>query len=143
MLDGRAAWGARVLAAFLALGCLAVIVTASLLHPETRGHGTHTQLGLSQCGWVVGLGKPCPTCGMTTAFAFAADLNFWQAFKSQPAGTLLALLAAALFWIGFHVAVFGSALGALCLRALRPRLVWSALGLLLAAWIYKIGTWGE
>lgn len=138
----HAAWTARLLATLTALGCLAVIFVAATLHPEAKGHATHTQLGLAPCGWVVALNKPCPTCGMTTAFSHAANLHFWSALKAQPAGTLLALMAASIFWVALHVAVFGSSLGSLCLRALRPRTVWIALGLLLASWLYKIAVWG-
>ena len=137
----HAAWTARLLAALTALGCVAVIFVAATLHPEAKGHRPHAT-GPGPLRLVVALNKPCPTCGMTTAFSHAANLHFWSALKAQPAGTLLALMAASIFWVALHVAVFGSSLGSLCLRALRPRTVWIALGLLLASWLYKIAVWG-
>ena len=129
------------MAAFLALGALSVLTIAACLTPDPRGDGTHTQLGLPPCGWVVRFNKPCPTCGMTTAFAHAAHLNLWKSFKTQPMGCLLALGTGAAFWLCLHVALTGSHLGRTCARMLTPRWLWAALGLLIAAWAYKYATW--
>ena len=75
---------------------------------------------------------------MTTAFAHAAHGHPVASFRTQPFGALLALAAAGAFWGGLHVAIFGSRLGALGGRLLRPRAVMIAAGLLLAAWGYKV-----
>ncbi len=131
----------RILAALLAAGCLAVLVTAAVLKPATSGHGTHEQLGLPPCGWAAILDKPCPTCGMTTAFAAVASRRPLEAFLIQPMGAVLAVAAAVLFWGAAHVTVFGSRLGSVAGRLARPRFVWSTGGLFLAAWVYKIVTW--
>jgi hypothetical protein len=132
---------ARIGAALVALLMLALLGLAAFLKPAAQGHGTHQQLGLPPCGWVVAFGLPCPTCGMTTAFANAANASPWAAIKAQPAGALLALLVSAGFWASAHVAAFGSRVGPLLASTLRPRLLWPGLGLLIAAWLTKIATW--
>src|SRR5687768_9394164 len=45
----RAPVAARVLALGLALGCLAVLVTAASIGPSREGYGSHTGLGLPSC----------------------------------------------------------------------------------------------
>ncbi|HPO92340.1 MAG TPA: DUF2752 domain-containing protein [Phycisphaerales bacterium] len=134
----RATRGERLVALGLALGILAVLVTAALLSPSGSGMGTHRQLGLPTCGWVAAMGVPCPTCGMTTAFASAAHMQPGRSFIAQPMGALLALVAATGFWGALHVAVFGSRLGTLVGRALRPRLLWVIAGIWCASWVYKV-----
>ncbi len=86
-------------------------------------------------------GIPCPTCGMTTAFARAADGDLGKSFLTQPMGCILALGTSAGFWAAVHVAATGSQLGMVCARLLRPRLLWGVAGAATAAWAYKIATW--
>jgi hypothetical protein len=120
---------------------LAVLVVAARLDPSPRGHGTHTALGMPPCSWASLTGRPCPTCGMTTSFAHAADGNLVAAFVVQPFGALLAIAAVVGFWIAGYVAVTGSyALRALA-RGMSTPMLWLTLGALLAAWVYKLLTW--
>ena len=133
--------GGRVLAALVCLACGAVLGAAAWVTPATEGHGTHTQLGMTPCLWATQYGAPCPTCGMTTAFARAADGDFWGGLRAQPFGLLLALGAAAGFWGSLHVAATGSRLGEICGKLLVPRVMWSAVALAGAAWAYKFATW--
>jgi hypothetical protein len=133
--------GARVLAAAIALACLGVLVTAALLDPDTRGHGTHQQLGLPACGWATYFGKPCITCGMTTAFALAADGRLADSFRTQPMGMVLAVLAASTVWAAGHAAVFGSRMDRLLVALLRPGFLWTMGAMLLGAWVYKMVVW--
>lgn len=107
----RVGISARIGAAACASAILAVLCIAAWLRPDSAGHGTHQQLGLFPCGWVMALNKPCPTCGMTTAFAHAADCRFGRSFLTQPMGMVLALGSATIFWGCVHVAVTGSRLG--------------------------------
>ena len=137
----RVSVGHRVLAGLVAGLCLSVLLLAARLTPSPEGHGTHVELGLPACGWAVTLRRPCPTCGMTTAFAHAARAQFVRAARAQPFGLLLALGAAAGFWGSLHVAATGSRLGAWAARMLTPRVLWSAAGLALLAWGYKWMTW--
>lgn len=141
MTPKRATPKDRAVAALGALACLALLLVAALLTPSAGGHGTHTQLRMPECGWISSFDKPCPTCGMTTAFANAADGRFSASFAAQPAGTLLALASAAAFWTLLHTALFGSRIA----RIFRP--LWTTRWLLvfgaalLLAWVYKITTW--
>lgn len=132
---------ARIGAGFIALVCLGILGMATYLKPAPAGHGTHQQLGLPPCGWIVAFGKPCPTCGMTTAFSNAAQLRPIEALRAQPAGAAAALFVAAGFWAAVHVAMFGSRVGYLLASALRPQVLWTALSVLVAGWLYKIVTW--
>ena len=74
------------------IACLWLIKTAVSIVPDTRGYGTHEQLGLERCGYLKQHGHPCPSCGMTTSFAHTVRLQLWQGLKANPAGTLLCLL---------------------------------------------------
>ena len=62
----------RLIAAIVAIVTGGVLFTAWWLTPDTGGNGTHTQLGLPECNWIVFLDMPCPTCGYTTSFSHAA-----------------------------------------------------------------------
>lgn len=134
-------WAGRLWAGAIACGCLVVLGIASWLQPSPAGHGTHTQIGLPACGWAGLFGSPCPTCGMTTAFAHAAEGRPVEAFVAQPFGALLALSTAAALWMALHVAVTGSHLGRVGARLLRPRALWWIAGGAAASWIYKMMTW--
>jgi hypothetical protein len=55
--------------------------------------GTHEQLGLPPCRFLAFTGFPCPSCGLTTSFAYAAHFHFQQAFFASPFGLVLFLAA--------------------------------------------------
>src|SRR5438128_10589032 len=73
-----------------ALGLAAVLGVARWLSPDPRGYGTHTQLGLYPCTFAMVTGRLCPTCGMTTSFAWFARGRFDRSWRANPAGSLLA-----------------------------------------------------
>ncbi len=131
----------RLLAGLGAAGCLVVLGLAAWLHPSPNGHGTHEQMGLPACGWVAAFGKPCPTCGMTTAFAAAAHRDALGAVRAQPMGAALALVTATGFWANLHQMAFGSRIWAICGKLLRPRVLWTVASLWALAWAYKMVTW--
>ncbi len=126
-------WAAVVLAA-----CLTILGVAAYLSPDPRGYGTHEQLGSGPCGMLVTTGLPCPTCGMTTAFAYAVRGQWHRALYAQPAGFILALAT------GFVAIMAASAL----LRGRPPGAWWrridpyhifaGVLVLLLGGWVFKI-----
>jgi len=130
--------GGRLLALLVSAACLAVLVTASQLPPSPTGIGTHTSLGLDECQFAQRTGIPCPTCGMTTSFAWFARGNLAASFYVQPMGGLLAALTAAAFWTGLYIALTGRAVHRL-IRFLPGRyyvallLSWATI-----AWAWKI-----
>jgi hypothetical protein len=65
------------------------VITAAALTPSPSGHGTHTQLGLPPCGFLVFTGYPCPGCGLTTAFAHMVRLQLIGAWHANPFGIVL------------------------------------------------------
>jgi hypothetical protein len=117
-----------------ALGLAGVFAVARRLEPDPRGFGTHTQLGLSPCAFAVITGRRCPTCGMTTAFAWFARGRFDRSWRANPAGSLLAPVCLALIpWL-----VLGAALG----RPLGFRsLEWPLIALLLATVALSLVFW--
>lgn len=133
----------RLVAAVVAAACLAVLLVAAGLSPSPTGHGTHTQIGpfMAPCAWPLLMNMPCPTCGMTTAFAHAADGDLIASFTAQPFGFLLAVGTATGFWAGSFAAVTGSPVGPLLGIMLRPRVVWALAAMGTGAWVYKIVTW--
>lgn len=131
----------RLLAALVAALALALLLVAAGLTPNPAGHGTHAALGLPPCGMVLATGLPCPTCGMTTAFAHAARGDLPASFLAQPMGFLLALSASCAVWIGLYAAATGARVGSILSRMVSPRLLWVLAGLTVAAWLYKIGVW--
>jgi hypothetical protein len=132
----------RLGAGVVAAGCLAVLSAAAWVQPASEGYGTHTQLGLSDCQWAVNLSKPCPTCGMTTSFAWMVRGQPLEAFWTQPFGAVAAVLTAVVFWIVLHSAATGSRSAAvLAARVLRPGILLPAGAVFLAAWGYKVFSW--
>lgn len=131
----------RIFATILAVACLTLLIVAAMLEPSAEGHGTHTALGMPPCSWSISFDRPCPTCGMTTAFAHAADADLVAAATAQPFGAFLAVLTASVFWGAAHVALTGSAIGRYAGRAAKPSILWTVAGSALAAWAYKWFTW--
>lgn len=87
-LDGPIRWWLCLLAA----GLLGLLGVARGLEPDPRGYGTHTQLGLGPCAFSTVTGRFCPTCGMTTAFAWFTRGALGKSWRANPAGCLAALL---------------------------------------------------
>lgn len=128
----------RLLALLLSLSCLGLLATAAQLPPSPTGMGTHTQLGLAECQFAQRTGIPCPTCGMTTSFAWFIRGNLAASFYVQPMGALLAVLTAGAFWAGLYVALTGRPIHRL-IRFLPGRYyVALLLSWALLAWAWKI-----
>lgn len=88
------------MALLLALGIAASLVVVRTLEPDRSGHGTHQQLGLPPCTFVVLFGRRCPTCGGTTAWANLVRGRVADAFSANAGGALLGLIAiAAVPWL--------------------------------------------
>jgi hypothetical protein len=76
--------------ALSALALAGVLGVAARLTPDPRGYGTHTQLGLAPCAFQAVTGTRCPTCGMTTSFAWFVRGRFGRSWRASPVGSLLA-----------------------------------------------------
>ena len=122
----------------IVLGGLATLIAiGGLTTPATAGHGTHEQLGLPPCSWMVDYGIPCPGCGVTTSISLFAHGRPWAAFVNQPFGFVLALGAAVL-----PVATFAAHLRGTDLRPILLRLPWIELviagaTLFTLGWVWK------
>jgi hypothetical protein len=128
-------------AGIVAAVALSLLVTASCLAPSASGHGTHLALGLPPCGFLAAFGKPCPTCGMTTAFARATHGDLAGAFAAQWFGASLAIVSASAFWAGGYIAITGSMLGRAFTPLLRPAVMWMVAACFLAAWAFAMAGW--
>ena len=95
----------RLLAAAAAAGCLGVLIIALWLDPSGSGIGTHERLGLQPCGWAARGGLPCPSCGMTTSFAWLVRGHLAASFYVQPMGAILGLITAMTFWASLYIAI--------------------------------------
>ncbi len=127
----------RLLAGGVVVLSLSWLVLAARLVPAEEGHGTHMQLGLQPCSWLARGYGPCPTCGMTTAFALAAHGRIGQAFVTQPAGALLALLVAMAVWAGGYTLITASPAVRGLKRLAVFRTAWAVGAVVLLSWAYK------
>lgn len=86
--------GGRGLLVAWSLFLLGGFVLAFSLTPDPRGFGTHERLGLPPCTFRALFGIRCPTCGMTTSFAYLTRGRFSQALEANAAGVVLAAACA-------------------------------------------------
>jgi hypothetical protein len=84
-------------------------------------------------------GYPCPSCGMTTAFAHAVRGQLVRAFLAQPAGLALALATGVGAVLAGYVLITGS-WPRLGVAGPSPFVLFlGLLVLLVGAWAFKIG----
>jgi hypothetical protein len=83
----------RLVFGAIGLGLVFLLVIAAALKPSPYHLGTHQQLGLPPCSFLVIFGIPCPTCGMTTAWADLMHGELILAFQANISGVLLAVSA--------------------------------------------------
>ena len=133
-LPARIRWLLVLTAAGLAMS----LAIAGAVEPDPRGYGTHEHLGLRPCTFRVLFNRPCPSCGMTTAWAYAMHGHWLFAFRANAGGALLALAAmlAAVWFLGSAV------LGRWLFRPPSPKWIGlgaSAVGLItLAQWLVRL-----
>ena len=130
----------RVVSVVIVLGAAAFVWILSTVQPDAKGRGTHVQLGLPPCGWVVEHQMPCPTCGVTTAAAHLVRLQPWRAVKTQPFGAALAGFGLWLAFVAAWCLAKKRSFVDYLLRMQPKRIVVWGLGLLLASWAYTIAT---
>jgi len=128
----------RLAALAVGCGCLSVLLVAAWLRPNANGAGTHTQLGMPSCQFMRNTGLPCPSCGMTTSFAYFAHGKVLASVITQPMGAVLALLAAAGAWVGLYIALTGRPVHRLMRFVPSRYYLMPLLVLALLAWGWKI-----
>jgi hypothetical protein len=79
----------------IAIVLVMLLACARWMEPSTTGFGTHRQIGLPPCTTYALFGVKCPSCGMTTAWAFTTRLRFQEALNANMAGTFLCIQAIA------------------------------------------------
>jgi hypothetical protein len=132
---------------FLAVGLIAVFATARWLNPyegdgQPRRMATHQQLGLPPCTFYTLTHLPCPSCGLTTSFAFLAHGDLANSWRANAVGTLLAGFLAVLLPWSLVSAVWGRALGIRSVDRALTCAVGGFMILLLARWLLVLGwTW--
>jgi hypothetical protein len=134
----RVAIGTRLVALAVAGIALSVLITAVRLTPSPTGMETHLALGLSECGFLKNTGLPCPSCGMTTSFAYFVRGNIAASTYVQPMGMILAIVSGMLVWGGGYIAISGRP--AYRMLGVLPggKVLIGVLVLGLAAWAWKI-----
>src|ERR1051326_4605376 len=100
-------WRGRLAALVVMMACLGTLGMAAWLRPEPSGMGSHRQFGLQSCQFERNTGLPCPTCGMTTSFAWFVRGNLLASFYVQPMGAILAMATTMIFWAAGYSAVSG------------------------------------
>ncbi len=128
----------RFTAFFVGIGASLILGVAAWLSPSTDGIGTHRQLGLPQCGWIVAADLPCPTCGMTTAFSYTVRGKLISAFTTQPFGMFLAIGVMFMGLLAFTIAITGRPESAFLYKWMTTNTLFIIVGVAAFAWVYKI-----
>lgn len=128
----------RLAAALFFVASTGLLIVASVLTPESKGYGTHEQLGLPACSFKRTTALPCPSCHMTTAFAYVADGHLIKGFTTQPAGALLALGCALVSLVTLWSLISGMSLTPLGNALFRPKSIVIALVIFFGAWGYTL-----
>jgi hypothetical protein len=130
----------RTIAAVICFATVTPLVIAAQLTPDPAGVGTHEQLGFPSCGLFLATGVPCPTCGMTTAFAHAVRGQWIAAIIAQPAGAALAFAAMLTTLAAAISLATGRGWRLNIYRVSTRKLVIAAVAFAILAWGYKILT---
>ena len=132
----------RITSVIVVLSAAAFVWVLAAIHPDPRGHGTHEQLGMDECGWVVHYQRPCPTCGVTTAATQLVHLRPFKAVVTQPFGAILAGFGLWLAGVAGACLLRGRSFLDYLLRLPQGRIIVWGLVLLLGSWLYKHLTFG-
>jgi hypothetical protein len=100
---------------------------------------THLQLGLPPCNFRMLTGMPCPSCGMTTSFAFLARGDVENSLRANAVGTLLAVLCLACIPWGLWSALRGRTMFIVSVERTITWIVIIFLSLMLIRWVLVIG----
>ena len=127
-------------AKYVTLGLVASagLITARLLQPSPRGVGTHEQLGLPPCVFLHLTGIPCPGCGLTTSFAHAARLQFYESVITQPFGLVVFIIAVLSVPLSMHFIRRRVPWTKFNLSRGRNLVIRLTIALFILSWLYKI-----
>src|SRR5262245_13902745 len=121
----------------LAAALASVFGVAGWLRPDERGYGTHEQLGLPPCAFRAITGIPCPSCGMTTSFAYVVRGQLSRAAWANPGGCLLAIGTVGLIPWCLISAMVGRPLGLRSLDRAAIAAVLLVFGISLLGWMVR------
>jgi hypothetical protein len=134
MRGHRLGWPTRMLLVAAAAGLAGLLGLSRTLDPDPRGYGTHIQLGLRPCAFAALTGRLCPTCGMTTAYAWFVRGRIDRSWRANPAGCAFAAFSIPLISWLFACAVRAEPVGFRNLSG-------PVMGLLLAGCVLSLATW--
>jgi hypothetical protein len=123
-----------------------VFAIAIWLKPNPAGVGTHRQLGLPPCTFMLLTGGvPCPSCGMTTSFSHLIRGQVLGSLAANPVGTLLGTFCLLLIPYGLICGIWGRRLLIKDYEVFLSRCVIVLLVLLFAGWGLRLGArwWTE
>ena len=87
----RFPWWLRIILTVIGGVLIGLLVTAAFLTPNKNGFGTHRQLGLPPCAFTQLVGVRCPSCGMTTSWAYLMRGRLIASQQANTGGMLLGL----------------------------------------------------
>jgi hypothetical protein len=137
-------WSDRPIGAKLRISMLvgallfaAPLFVAGYLTPQSDGLGTHQQLGLPPCTIRMLWGVRCPSCGMTTSWAYFVRGQWMLGFRSNIAGVMLAMLATSAVVVFLSGSVIGKMPGHGYLLVLTCGMVLTWM-VAIAQWVWRI-----
>jgi Protein of unknown function (DUF2752) len=133
----RLGWLSRGLLVIVAVLLAGVLGLSRALVPDPRGYGTHIQLGLRPCAFASMTGRLCPTCGMTTAFAWFMRGRIDRSWRANPAGCLFAVLSVPLIVWFLACAVWAGPVGFRSFSRPVMGLILTGCMLSLASWLIR------
>jgi len=133
----RALFSQRLLWWSIVAGCVLVLAAAAVIEPDARGYGTHMQLGLPPCGFLLLTGSPCPGCGLTTAFAHGIRGDWVLAASANPLGLALFLVVCFSIPLGVTAALRGWSLDAAIQRFSLNRWGLALAGCAVVVWVVR------
>jgi Protein of unknown function (DUF2752) len=131
-------WPIRSLLVVAAAGLAGLLILARMLEPDPRGFGTHVQLGLRPCAFLTATGRLCPSCGMTTSYAWLARGQIDRSWKANPAGCIYALLSVPLIFWMVSSAIANQPVGFQSLAKPLAGLLFAAVFLGLMSWLIRL-----
>jgi hypothetical protein len=122
----------------LAAAC-SVLAVALWLKPAACGYGTHTQLGLPPCNFLLVTHLPCPSCGLTTSFAYAIRFEYWKAFVANPFGLVAFFGTVSLIPAGVFLLWRRMSFRRITESAHFTKVLYAGTAFYFLSWIFKLG----